>query len=251
MQIENVYQQLLQWQDSVPKHFEENASVEPHLVLLQCRYQHVKLALFRPFAAPTSPLSIDVGFYEERAKEITRQSTNSLRKLVESHIEMEDRNIFSYHYCPMVACNILDEFRQIQQQAMAQKTEDDEYGMRMEDYHNLAELLMQSPSYPVFLTCLKHLLNIGSSLFMSQLALRAIQTAAERSEVALPYEVWEVFGNLNVPDWMELARRNVFSSFAPGKTAQDADGFRIDELLESWDKMSINSIGQSEGGDQA
>lgn len=161
-------------------------------------------------------------------------------------MEMDDRNIFSYHYCPMVACNILDEFRLIQKEATTGNSEeDDPMGT---DYHYLADLVMQSNSYQVFLTCLKHLLNVGSSLYMSQLALRAIQSAAERSEVALPMEVWNIFGALNEASWMATARRNVFSSFAPGATAQDADGSRIDELLESWDRLTVNSTSNAEPG---
>ena len=105
----------------------------------------------------------------------------------------------------------------------------------------MADLVMQSPSYPTFLTCLKHLYNIGSSLYMSQLALRAVQTAAERSMVALPFEVWEIFQSLNEPNWMTTAKKNVLSSFAPGMTAQDADGSRIDDLIEEWRGFSIDT----------
>jgi hypothetical protein len=250
MQTESLYQQLLQWFDGLTKQFEDVEGIGPRLVLLQCRYQHVILALFRPFAAPISPLSTEVAFYEERARKITKESTDALRHLVQSHMAMTGCNIFPYYYCPMVACNIIDEFRQIQQTAMSQQTEDVDDIMGYSYYH-LTELIMQSPSYSIFMSCLRHLLDIGSSLYMSQLALRAVQTAAERSEVAFPFEVWELFGKLDQPKWIVHARKNVVSSFAPGKTAQDADGSRLDELLDSWEKMSMNPVGQDEGIDPA
>lgn len=232
---EALYQALMQWYQELPEDFGQEG-VEPHLVLLKCRYHHTVLALFRPFInAPT--LAVEVRYYKQRAIEISNASTRDLRLLVEAHMVMEDRNIFSYHYCPMVACNILDEFRRLQT-ALTVDQHDTTSAMYS---HYMADLVMQSPSYPTFLTCLKHLYNIGSSLYMSQLALRAIQTAAERSMVALPYEVWEIFQSLNEPNWMATAKKNVVSSFAPGMTAQDADGSRINELIEDWRGFSITS----------
>jgi len=234
-QTEGLYQALWQWYQDLPDDFGQKG-VEPHLVLLKCRYHHAVLALFRPFITATT-LAVEVRYYKQRASEISDSSTLELRKLVESHMVMEDRNIFSYHYCPMVACNILDEFRKLQNSMMMgqQDTIEPMYS------HYMADLVMQSPSYPTFLTCLKHLFNIGSSLYMSQLALRAVQTAAERSLVALPFEVWEIFNSLNEPKWTATAKRNVVSSFAPGMTAQDADGSRIDDLIEGWRGFSIQA----------
>jgi len=234
-QTEGLYQALSQWLQELPEDFGQEG-VEPHLVLLKCRYHHAVLALFRPFiTAPT--LAVEVRYYKQRALDISETSTLALRTLVESHMVMEDRNIFSYHYCPMVACNILDEFRKLQSSLTI-----DQHDMADAMYsHYMADLVMQSPSYPTFLTCLKHLCNIGSSLYMSQLALRAVQTAAERSMVALPFEVWEIFHSLNEPTWMATAKKNVVSSFAPGMTAQDADGSRIDDLIDDWRGFSIEA----------
>jgi len=232
-QTEGLYQALSQWFQDLPEDFGQE-DVEPHLILLKCRYHHIVLALFRPFiTAPT--LAVEVRYYKQRAVDISNSSTHELRTLVESHMVMEDRNIFSYHYCPMVACNILDEFRQMQKSLTMDQHDatDPVYS------HYMADLVMQSPSYHTFLTCLKHLFAIGSSLYMSQLALRAIQSAAERAGIALPYEVWEIFNSLNEPNWMATAKKNVVSSFAPGMTAQDADGSRIDDLIDSWRGFSI------------
>lgn len=237
-QTEGLYQALLSWRSTSFQEIAHSALAQPHTLLLMCRYHHIILALFRPFVTATN-LPLDVRYYRDRALQISRASTQNLRQLVESHMLMEDRNILSYHYCPMVACSILDEFRTLQQRAIqAKNDEDDPMGA---DYQHLADLTMNSPSYRVFVTCLRHMLNVGGSLYMSQIALRAVQSAAEQAQVALPMECWEVFGQLNDPSWTAQALKYVVSSFAPGKTAQDADGARVDELLQTWDKLSVTA----------
>jgi len=234
IQIENLYQQLLTWYANLYDDIRpDNEDAKPWQLLLGCRYQHIMLALFRPWVTATD-LSSDVRFYQPRATELSRASAAEMRKLVERHMVMEDRNIFSYHYCPMVACNILDEFRKLQKQADVDNNDEMEL-----DWQYLADLITQSSSYQTFLTCLRHLQFTGSYLYMAQLALRAVQTAAEQSRVALPAEVWEIFGQLNDPVWTATAARQVDSFFAPGKTAQDADGGRLDEMVESWQKLTL------------
>lgn len=243
MQIESLYQQLLVWYDSLSEDISPDAeNAKAWQLLLGCRYQHILLALFRPWVTATD-LASDVRFYQPRAVEISNKSACKMRQLVERHMTHDDRNIFSYHYCPMIACNILDEFRKIQNQVKLEHGDDDAESEL--DWQYLADLITQSPSYNVFLTCLRHLHFTGSYLYMAQLALRAVQTAAERSRVALPAEVWEIFGQLHDPSWTATAARNVDSSFAPGKTAQDADGGRLDELVESWDRLNLGGRFQS------
>lgn len=237
MQIENLHQQLLTWYASLDDDVRpDNEDAKAWQLLLGCRYHHITLALFRPWVT-ANDLPTDVRFYQARAKYLSNASAAKMRRLVERHMLEKDRNIFSYHYCPMVACNILDEFRKTQNQA---SIDNNDGGQQMElDWQYFADLITQLPSYQTFMTCLGHLQFTGSYLYMGQLALRAMQTTAEQSRVALPAEVWEIFGQLHDPTWTATAARHVDSSFAPGKTAQDADGGRLDELVEKWEKLKM------------
>jgi len=239
MQIENIYQQLLAWYISLSDDIKpDNDDAKAYQMLLGCRYHHIMLALFRPWVTATATdLPSDVRFYQARAKGLSDASAAKMRRLVERHMREKDRNIFSYHYCPMVACYILDQFRKTQKQASMDNMCGDQ---QMElDWQYLADLITQLPSYQTFITCLRHLHFTGSYLYMAQLALRAMQTIAEQSRVALPAEVWEIFGQLHDPTWTATAARHVDNSFAPGKTAQDADGGRLDELVEKWEKLTM------------
>jgi len=242
MQIESIYQQLVAWYTSLPTDIKPDVEgAKPWQLLLGCRYHHILLALFKPWVKATN-LASNVQFYQSRAQELSRESAAQMRRLVERHMVEEDRNIFSYHYCPMIAYSILDEFRKMQTQArMNLNTEEQHMGL---DWQYLADLVRQSPSYHTFMTCLRHLRFTGSYLYMAQLALRSIETAAEQSQVALPAEAWEIFTLFHDPNWTATAARRVKSSFAPGKTAQDAEGGRLGDLVEKWDRFTIGSAMQ-------
>lgn len=139
MQIESLYQQLLVWYNNLyPDIVPDNDDAKPWQLLLGCRYHHILIALFRPWVTATN-LAVDIEFYKPRAEMLSNASVLKMRCLVSRHMLEEDRNIFSYHYCPMIACNILDEFRKIQNQALLTNINEDQ---QMElDWHFLAELI--------------------------------------------------------------------------------------------------------------
>lgn len=166
---------------------------------------------------------------------------DDLKRLVPIYTAHDYRNRYGFHYLSIVACAILKEAHP---PPFLPATTTTLPGSPPPSQH----VPLGDADYAVFASCVKHIAYISRFLYTSQVVLRVIQDAAEKSHVRLPREMWDLFHAFDGKSWVLRAAEHVLSAYPAGaRGGKDAEGVRIGGLLRQWKRMSLDEGGG--GGD--
>jgi len=179
------------------------------------------LATFKPFTDRAS-LPPSIQYYSDRAAGIWASSMDALKHLSHIFTPQDYRCSYGFHYASIVACSILAEHTS--RSAFSSSTPS----------------RLDPAAYATFNSCLVYLVRLGGFIYTSQVALRVVQDAAEKSRIPLPIETWEHFHAFDGKTWVRQASEHVCSSLpVAGVAAKRGDaggGQRVDDLMKQWEK---------------
>lgn len=178
----------------------------------RCRYNDAIISVCKPYTDRT-PLPADMRYYADRATSLTQQAMDDLKSLVHRIVATDYRCGYGYHYVSTVALAILSNRKAASSTGLPPQ------------------------AYETVRICVRYLVHLGNFIYTSQIVLRAVQDAAETSDVPLNKELVDLFDAFDGDSWVKQASDHVWSAYPAGAKAKwRGEGARVDELLKHWER---------------